>query len=245
MINIFGNIYNFVEKYAAYTLYFYTVCGNYSTEAIKLPFNKEKMKKAVIDGEADIAKTETMNALKSGVSAKEALDALVSGMNVVSKQFEDAEIYLPQVMAAAEAMQAGIAVLEPELAKTGGTAKPGKVVIGTVEGDIHDIGKSLVAIMLRGGGFEVFDLGRDVKVERYWEVAKEKGCNIVAVSALMSTTTLNQRRVVQAGKEAGLYPAVKVLVGGACTTPEWAEKIGAVYGANASEGLARAREMVK
>jgi dimethylamine corrinoid protein len=169
----------------------------------------------------------------------------MSGMNVVSQQFEDAEIYLPQVMVAAEAMQAGIKLLEPELAKAGKTAKTGSVVIGTVEGDIHDIGKSLVAIMLRGGGFEVFDQGRDTKVEKYWEVAKEHNCNLVAVSALMSTTTLNQRRVVQAGKEAGLYPKVKVLIGGACASPEWAEKIGAVYGANASDGLNKAREMVK
>jgi dimethylamine corrinoid protein len=148
-------------------------------------------------------------------------------------------------MVAAEAMEAGIKVLEPELAKTGGTAKLGKVVIGTVEGDIHDIGKTLVAIMMRGGGFEVWDLGRDVKVDRYWEVAKANGCNIVAVSALMSTTTLNQRRVVNAGKEWNMYPKVKVLVGGACATPEWGEKIGATYAANASDALAKARMMVK
>jgi dimethylamine corrinoid protein len=210
-----------------------------------LPFDKDILQNAVINGETDVAKQQASEALRSGVSAKDALAALMNGMNIVAKGFDDAEIYLPQVMVAAEAMEAGIKVLEPELAKTGGTAKLGKVVIGTVEGDIHDIGKTLVAIMLRGGGFEVWDLGRDTKVEKYWEVAKEHGCNIVAVSALMSTTTLNQRRVVLAGKEEGLYPKVKVLVGGACATPEWGEKIGATYAANASDALAKARVMVK
>jgi len=210
-----------------------------------LPFDQEKLKNAVVNGETDIAKSETQAALRSGVSAKDTLAALMAGMNIVAKGFDDAEMYLPQVMVAAEAMEAGIKILEPELAKAGGTAKPGKVVIGTVEGDIHDIGKTLVAIMMRGGGFEVWDLGRDVKVERYWDVAKENGCNIVAVSALMSTTTLNQRRVVSAGKEVGMYPKVKVLIGGACATPEWGEKIGATYAANASDALAKARMMVK
>ncbi len=165
-------------------------------------------------------------------------------MNHVAKQFEDAEIFLPQVMVASEAMIAGIDILEPELVKGGASSKLGKVVIGTVEGDIHDIGKTLVAIMLRGAGFEVHDLGRDVKVERYWEVAKETGADIVAVSALMSTTTLNQRKVVQVGKEEGLYPKTKVLVGGACTTPEWAEKIGAFYAENAATAINVCRNMV-
>jgi dimethylamine corrinoid protein len=210
-----------------------------------LPLDKEKLKKLVIDGDTDNIKRETEHALRSGASAKDILDVLLSGMNVVAKGFDDAEMYLPQVMVAAEAMQAGIAVLEPELIKAGGTAKLGKVVIGTVEGDIHDIGKTLVAIMLRGGGFDVWDLGRDVKIERYWEVAKEHGCNIVAVSALMSTTTLNQRRVVATGKEEGMYPKVKVLVGGACATPEWGEQIGATYASNASDALNKARMMVQ
>ena len=210
-----------------------------------MPFDQEKLKNAVVNGETAIAKSETQAALRSGVSAKDTLAALMAGMNIVAQGFDDAEMYLPQVMVAAEAMEAGIKILEPELAKSGGSAKPGKVVIGTVEGDIHDIGKTLVAIMMRGGGFEVWDLGRDVKVERYWDVAKENGCNIVAVSALMSTTTLNQRRVVAAGKEAGMYPHVKVLIGGACATPEWGEKIGATYASNASDALAKARMMVK
>ena len=206
---------------------------------------KDKLKNAVIQGDADTAKSGVNEALRSGMSAKDTLDALVSGMNVVAKQFEDAEIYLPQVMVAADAMIAGIDLLEPELAKAGKTAAMGKVVIGTVQGDIHDIGKTICAIMLRGAGFQIFDLGRDVKIDLYWETAKANDADIVAVSALMSTTTLFQRNVVEAGKEAGMYPKVGVLVGGACATPEWAEQIGAAFGANASEAVYRAREMVK
>lgn len=204
----------------------------------------EVLEKGVIEGDTELVKREVTSAIKSGLPPQRILDALVSGMNYVAKQFEDAEIFLPQVMVASEAMIAGIEILEPELTKGGTTSKLGKVVIGTVEGDIHDIGKTLVAIMLRGAGFEVHDLGRDVKVEKYWETAKAFGANIVAVSALMSTTTLNQRKVVQVGKEEGLYPNIKVLVGGACTTPEWAEKIGAYYAENSAQAVRVARNMV-
>lgn len=204
----------------------------------------EKIKNAVIEGDVETVKTLVAKLLKEGIPAKEVLDALVDGMNVVSKKFDDGEIFLPEVMAAADAMTAGMSILEPELAKTGATSKLGTVVIGTVEGDIHDIGKNLVAMMLKGAGFEVYDLGRDVKVDKYWEVAKEKNADIVAVSALMSTTTVNQRRVVEAGKECGLYPKVKVMVGGACTTPEWAEKIGAYYAENAAKAVEVARKLV-
>ncbi|MCP8304541.1 MAG: cobalamin B12-binding domain-containing protein [archaeon] len=207
--------------------------------------SKEIMKDSVIKGNAAAAKSEAEKALRAGMKATEALSGLVAGMNTIAKQFEDAMIYLPQVMVAADAMIAGINVLEPELAKAGKTAKLGKVVIGTVQGDIHDIGKTICAIMLRGAGFDIYDLGRDVKIELYWEKVKEVDANIVAVSALMSTTTLFQRNVVEAGKEEGLYPKVKVLVGGACATPEWAEEIGAVFGANASEAVYRAKEMVE
>jgi len=204
----------------------------------------EKIKSAVIEGDVETVEREVREGLKEGVSAKTLLDALVEGMNVISKRFEDGEIYLPEVMVAAEAMIAGLNIVEPELTKSGVKTKLGTVVIGTVEGDIHDIGKTIVGYMLRGAGFEVIDLGKDVKVERYWEVAKEKNADIVAVSALMTTTTLNQRRVVEAGKEAGLYPKVKVLVGGACTTPEWAQSIGAFYGKDASEAVEVARKVV-
>jgi dimethylamine corrinoid protein len=204
----------------------------------------ENLKKSVVNGDSDAAMKETKASISAGNPAKDTLAALVSGMSTVAKQFEDAEIYLPQVMVAADAMTAAITILEPELAKAGGTAKLGTVILGTVEGDIHDIGKALVGIMLKGANFEVVDLGRDVKVERFWEEVRKHNANIVAVSALMSTTTLNQRKVITAGKEDGSYPKVKVLIGGACATQEWAEKIGAYYGANASEAQYMAKKMV-
>jgi len=204
----------------------------------------ENIKRGVIEGDAEAVKKNVEEGLKRSIAAKALLDALIEGMNVISQKFDDGEIYLPEVMAAADAMTTGLSILEPELTKSGISTKLGTVVIGTVEGDIHDIGKNIVAYMLKGAGFEVIDLGKDVKVERYWEVAKEKNADIVAVSALMTTTTLNQRRVVEAGKEAGLYPRVKVLVGGACTTPEWAQSIGAFYAANAAEAVKVAKEML-
>ncbi len=205
----------------------------------------DKLKNAVIKGESDVTTSGSKEALKAGVSAKDAVDALAAGMGIIAQKFEDAEIYLPNVMVAADAMIAGIKVLEPELAKAGATAKLGTVVIGTVQGDIHDIGKTLVGIMLRGAGFDVTDLGRDVKIPLFWENAKAKNADVVAVSALMSTTTLFQRHVVLAGKEEGLYPKIKVLVGGACASPEWAEKIGASYAQNAGEALKVAKAMMK
>lgn len=205
----------------------------------------DKLKNAVIHGDSDVATSEAKEALKAHISAKDALDALSAGMSVIAQQFEDAEIWLPQVMVGAEAMIEGIKVLEPELAKAGATGKLGTVVIGTVQGDIHDIGKTLVGIMLRGAGFEVHDLGRDVKIPLYWETAKAKNADLVAVSALMSTTTLFQRNVVLTGKEEGLYPKIKVIVGGACASPEWAEKIGASYAQNAGEALKVVKTMLR
>jgi len=204
----------------------------------------ERIKRSVVEGNAEEARSAAEEGLKKGLSAHTILDALVAGMNVISKRFEDGEIFLPEVMMAADAMIAGISVIEPELTRGGGTAKLGKVVIGTVEGDIHDIGKNLVAIMLKGAGFEVFDLGKDVPVEKFVEKAKEVDAQIIAVSALMSTTTPGQKRVVEAAKEAGIYPKVKIMVGGACTTPEWAQQIGAHYAPNAAEAAKLAKSLV-
>jgi len=162
--------------------------------------DREILKNTIVNGDMDAAKSETTKALRSGAKATDVLEALVSGMNYVAKQFEEAEVYLPQVMVAADAMSAAVTILEPELAKSGSTAKSGKVALGTVEGDIHDIGKALVGIMLKGAGFDVIDLGRDCKVERFWECAKDNKCDLVVVSALMSTTTMNDKKVIAAGK---------------------------------------------
>ncbi len=183
--------------------------------------------------------------LSLGMSAKSILDHLVSGMNVIGQRFEDGELFLPEVMLAAEAMVAGISLLEPILAQQGLNASKGRVVIGTVEGDIHDIGKNLIGIMLKGNGFQVFDLGKDVPVANYVAKAKEVNADVVGISALMSTTTPGQRKVIELAKEEGIYGKVRFIVGGACTTPEWAEKIGASYATNAAEAVRVIQSLIK
>jgi dimethylamine corrinoid protein len=202
----------------------------------------ESLRNSVIIGDREETKKLVEKALKSGMSAKEILDALTSGMNEIGRRFEDGEIFLPEVMLAADAMYAGLEILEPELLKGGETSKLGKVVIGTVEGDIHDIGKNIVKIMLQGAGFEVYDLGKDVPCEDFVNKAKEVKADIIGVSALMSTTTPGQKRVAEIAKEEGLK--VEIMVGGACTTPEWAQNIGAHYAANATEAVKLAKSLV-
>jgi dimethylamine corrinoid protein len=202
----------------------------------------ELLKNGVIVGDKEGVKKLVEEALKSGMSARDVLDALTNGMNEIGRRFEDGEIFLPEVMLAADAMYAGLEILEPELLKGGETSKLGKVVIGTVEGDIHDIGKNIVKIMLQGAGFEVYDLGKDVPCENFVEKAKEVKANIIGVSALMSTTTPGQKRVAEIAKEEGLK--VEIMVGGACTTREWAESIGAHYAPNATEAVKIARSLV-
>jgi len=203
------------------------------------------LREIIIAGDQNGAKVAVQESLSIGMSAKNILDHLVSGMNVIGQRFEDGEIFLPEVMLAADAMTAGISLLEPVLAQQGFNTSKGKVVIGTVEGDIHDIGKNLIGIMLRGNGFQVFDLGKDVPVATYVIKAKEVCANVVGISALMSTTTPGQKKVIEMAKEEGIYGKVKFIVGGACTTPEWAEKIGASYATNAAEAVRVIQSLVK
>ena len=147
-------------------------------------------------------------------------------MNVVGVRFKNDEIYLPEVMLAARAMNAGTALLKPLLAQAGVKAA-GRVCIGTVQGDKHDIGKNLVKMMMEGKGLEVIDLGVDVPPERFLATAREKDCRIVACSALLTTTMTVMKDVVEAFKEAGLRDKVKIMVGGAPVTQEFADGIGA------------------
>ncbi len=204
----------------------------------------ERIRNAVVNGDVETAKEGVKKGLEANIPAKELLNALLEGMNIVGDLFDKGEYFLPQVMLAADAMTESIKILEPELTKGGEATSAGKVVIGTIEGDIHDIGKNLVAIMLRGNGFEVYDLGKDVPAEEFIKKAKEVSADIIAVSALMSTTTPGQKKVVEAAKEEGIYSKVKIMVGGACTTPEWAEKIGAYYAPDASEAAKLAKKLV-
>jgi 5-methyltetrahydrofolate--homocysteine methyltransferase len=165
----------------------------------------------------------TQEGLKEGLSAQEILDGgLIAGMNVIGAKFKKNEIYVPEVLLAARAMKAGMALLKPILADTG--AKPvGRVVLGTVKGDQHDIGKNLVGMMLEGAGFEVFDLGVDTPSEKFVEAAREKKADIVGMSALLTTTMPHMKTIIEALKSAGL--AVKTMVGGAPVTQRFADEI--------------------
>jgi trimethylamine corrinoid protein len=171
---------------------------------------------------------------------------LKAGMNVVGEQFASGELFIPDLVMSGEAMKAAIAVLEPAL-KAGQQRRDvvGRVVIGTVQGDIHEIGKTLVATMLAANGFEVRDLGVDVPPEKFVEAVRDMDANLVGLSSLLTTTMIHQETVIQALKEAGLREHVKVMIGGAPTSAEWAEEIEAdAFAPNANEAVRVARFLV-
>jgi 5-methyltetrahydrofolate--homocysteine methyltransferase len=167
------------------------------------------------------------DALAAGVPAGEILQqGLVAGMNVVGEQFRTREIFLPDVLLSARAMYAGLDVLKPHLASEG-VASRGKVVIGTVKGDLHDIGKNLVGIMLKGAGFEVIDLGHDVAPEAFVDAAVREGAPLIGMSALLTTTMTRMKEVVALLRDRGLAGRVRTIVGGAPVSAEFAREIGA------------------
>ena len=170
---------------------------------------------------------------------------LAAGMNQVGTLFERGKLFLPHVMMAADAMTAGVKLLEADMPAGTGTKKLGVIVNGTVEGDVHDIGKSIVSTMLQSAGFEVYDIGRDVPIKNFIDKAKEVNANMIGVSALMTTTLQGQREVIELLKEEGMREKVKVMVGGAPATQAWADKIGAdCYAENASEAVTKAKELL-
>lgn len=177
-------------------------------------------------------------ALDAGIDAYEAImEGLAKGMNVVSGKYEREEYFVPQILMCADAMYAALGVLKPHLSADR-VATRAKVVIGVVEGDIHDIGKNIVALMLEAAGFQVFDLGRDVPVRNFVEKAKEVGADIIAMSTLMSITMGGMRRVIELLKEEGLRDRFKVMIGGGPISASYAEKIGAdAYGESAAEAV--------
>jgi corrinoid protein of di/trimethylamine methyltransferase len=187
------------------------------------------MRQSVIDGDPATAARLAQEALDAGVRPLDAIEqGFVPGLTYVGEQFGEGELFLPDMMLAARAMQKAVAVLEPEMAAQSTTRSvAGRVVIGTVKGDIHEIGKNLVGMMLSTSGFEVHDLGVDVSPERFVEAAKEHDADIVGVSALLTTTMAGQRTVVEAVAAAGLKPKCKVIVGGAPASAQWATEIGA------------------
>ena len=166
-------------------------------------------------------------AIDEGIPAETILDeGLLSGMNVIGEKFKNNEIYVPEVLVAARAMSKGSALLKPLLQDEGAKAS-GKVCIGTIEGDLHDIGKNLVSMMMEGKGLEVIDLGSDVSPEKFVETAVNENCNIIACSALLTTTMNNMKEVVVKAEEAGIRGKVKIMIGGAPVTEEFCRQIGA------------------
>ncbi|MBC8384575.1 MAG: corrinoid protein [Candidatus Cloacimonetes bacterium] len=167
----------------------------------------------------------TKQAISENFSPKDILDnGLIAGMNIIGEQFRQHEIFLPDVLMSAKAMYAGLDQLKPLLISEG-IPTLGKIVIGTVQGDLHDIGKNLVGIMLKGAGFDVIDLGKDVPPEKFVETAKEENANLIGMSALLTTTMVNMKKVVDLARKDG--SGIKVIIGGAPVSKEYADEIGA------------------
>jgi corrinoid protein of di/trimethylamine methyltransferase len=189
----------------------------------------KEMEQSITDGEAEKAAELAKQSIAMGIDPLEAINkGFVAGVNFVGDQFSCGNMFLPELVMAGEAMKAAVAVLEPELARRGTERKMlGKVVLCTVEGDIHEIGKTLVGTMLSATGFQVFDMGVDVPVMKIVEKAREVGADIVAMSALLTTTMVHQKDVIEALEDVGLRDKVKVMVGGAPVTQEWVKQINA------------------
>ena len=186
-------------------------------------------------GKAKVVKELVQQAIDQGIPAGQILEeGLLSGMNIVGEKFKANEVFVPEVLVAARAMNMGTTLLKPLLAESGVKAT-GKVCIGTVKGDLHDIGKNLVKMMMEGKGLEVVDLGVDVPPERYIEAAKNEGCQIICCSALLTTTMGSMGDVVEKAKEAGIRDSVKIMVGGAPVDQRFCDSIGAdAYTADAA-----------
>jgi len=204
----------------------------------------EQMKKDLYNGKMAEVKAATEKALAEGLTAAEILkNGLIAGMDIVGADFKDGTLYIPEVLVAAKSMHAGMDVLKPLLAESD-TPSQGKVVIGTVTGDMHDIGKNLVGMMLEGAGFEIIDLGTDVPPEKFVEAIRSEKADIVGMSALLTTTMPAMRKTIDALAEANLLDKVKVMVGGAPVTDDFAKQIEADgYAPDAAAAVDKAREV--
>jgi len=198
---------------------------------------------AVIKGDQSTAVEITKAALAEGTAAKSVLEeGLIAGMDVVGSRFKKNEVYIPEVLIAARAMKMAMEVLEPELVKAG-VQPVGKFMIGTVQGDLHDIGKNLVAMMLKGAGFKVVDLGVDIGPDKFIERAKAAGTQLIGMSALLTTTMPSMEKTIKALKDAGI--SAKIMIGGAPVTQGYADKIGADgYAADAASAVDLAKSLV-
>lgn len=202
-----------------------------------------KYYEAMSEGSADRIKAMAKEALAREESAASVLGELIESLSIIGAAFRDGEIYLPEMMIAARAMHAGLGVLRPVLANSTGP-KAAKVVLGTVQGDMHDIGKNLVGMMLEGGGFEIIDLGIDVPSEKFIATAREQGAQVIALSALLTTTMIQMQEAVRMIRTEGLN--VKVVVGGAPVTAAFAKEIGADgYAEDAASAVSMVKEVLK
>jgi len=204
----------------------------------------EGIKESLIKGDANKVKELVEAAVNEKTPVGDILNqGLIAGMNVVGVKFKNNEFYVPEVLIAARAMHAGMGIIEPILAESG--IEPiGKIAVGTVKGDLHDIGKNLVIMMLKGGGFEVEDLGIDVPDEKFVEIAK-KGIQLIGLSALLTTTMPAMKTAIEALKTAGLKDRVKVMIGGAPITQAYADEIGADgYSPDAASAVDKAKELI-
>jgi 5-methyltetrahydrofolate--homocysteine methyltransferase len=204
------------------------------------------LRQLLLDGKREEVTRLTQELLARNVPAETILqDGLIAGMSIVGEQMRCGEMYLPEVLQSAAAMQAALAQLKPHLQRVAATAA-GKIVLGTVKGDMHDIGKNLVGIMLQGAGMEVIDLGVNVTAERFVEAVREHQPQLVGLSALLTTTMLGMRGTIDALASAGLRPAVKIIVGGAPVSESFAREIGAdAYARDAVTAVDRVRELLK
>ncbi len=207
----------------------------------------QAMRQSILDGAPDHASELAQRALQLGISPLDSVNlGYVPGMSAVGELYGTGQMFLPDLMASSEAMAAAMAVLEAELRRTGAERDTrGTVVLGTTKGDIHEIGKRLVGTLLAANGFRVHDLGADVDSATFVRQARELGADIVGVSALLTTTMTGQKKVIEALTEAGLRPGIRVLVGGAPVTRQWAEQIGADgYAKDAMSAVALAKSLL-
>lgn len=207
----------------------------------------KKMAQSIIDGDSDVAVELANEAIATGIDPLVAItDGFVVGVNQVGEAFACGDAFLPELVMAGEAMKAAVTTLEPEMARRGSERQIlGKVVLGTVEGDIHEIGKSLVGTMLGASGFQVYDMGVDVPADKLIGKAVEVGANIIAMSALLTTTMVKQKEVIELLEQEGLHKTIKVMVGGAPVTREWVGKINADgYSEDAIGAVAVAKSIV-
>ena len=205
----------------------------------------DELRGKIVDGDPEGAKRLTQKALQEGLNAEKILSkALIAGIHEVGERFGRNEIFLPELLVAGLAMKGAVEILKPLLA-AGGVETAGKAVIATVRGDLHDIGKNLVGMMLEGGGFEVFDLGIDIPAEKIVKTAQDQKAHLICLSSLLTTTMPAMRQVVQEVQKAGLKARVRVMIGGAPITQRYADEIGADgYAPDAPSAVKKARELM-